>query len=57
MMDAEACRSHSAYCRELAAKSTNPSVRDDLVKMADVWRRLSNEREMQERSGVHPDAP
>jgi hypothetical protein len=48
MLDANACRSHSEYCRELAAKTTILFVRDDLLKMADLWLRLSKERDKEE---------
>ncbi len=48
MLDAKTCRSHGEHCRELATKSTIPFVRDDLLRMAELWLRLAKERERQE---------
>jgi hypothetical protein len=52
MLDAKTCRGHSDHCRELAAQTTVPFIRDDLLKIADLWLRLSHEREQQEHAKI-----
>lgn len=38
-------RQHAAECRRLAAKSTLPDIRDQLLQMAETWESLATDRE------------
>jgi hypothetical protein len=38
-------REHASECRRLAASAALPHIRDDLLKMADAWEALAQQRE------------
>jgi hypothetical protein len=38
------CRRHAQECRDLAANIESPAHRDELLKMAEIWERMGDER-------------
>ena len=45
MLKVDDYRRHAAECRRLAASAALPHLRDELVKMADAWEALAEQRE------------
>ena len=48
---------HAAVCRELAAKTSNPTEKERLLQMAEEWSRLAEGRRVQLTERPDSDTP
>ncbi len=44
------CHEHAKYCARKAAQQTNPALRQDYVKLTELWRNLARSHEFTERA-------
>ncbi len=51
------CHEHAEYCARKAAQQTNPELRQDYVRLAELWRNLARSYAFTERLSISQVKP